>query len=122
MIVRSINSANKVICPDGQFVSNRFLTEKDGVGFTITKTIVEKGVNKIWFYKNHLEACYCIKGKGVLIDIETGNKFEIKRDVMYALNFHEKHQLHVSQKMILICIFNPPLKGNEIHNKDGIYE
>lgn len=122
MIVRNIKNSKKVKCPQGQFISNRYLLKNDGMGYTMTRTVIKKGLNKVWFYKNHFESCYCIKGHGFLIDLESGQKHEIKKHTMYALNKHERHQLLVLETMILICVFNPPLNGNEIHGKDGSYE
>ena len=43
-------------------VSNRILLASDGVGFTLTKTVIEPGVRAFQHYKNHHEACYCLSG------------------------------------------------------------
>jgi len=111
-----------VNCPFGDFVSNRFLLEQDGMGFTFTKTIIPKN-NKtnFWHYKNHLEACYCISGNATLINLENDEKHKITKDVLYVLNNNEKHRLITHEDTVLLCVFNPPLKGNEVHNKDGVY-
>jgi L-ectoine synthase len=41
--------------------------------------------------------------------------------MLYALNGHERHHLRCSEEMRLICVFNPPLSGKEVHDKDGAY-
>lgn len=111
-----------VECPHKDFVSNRFLLANDNMGYTITKTVLPKNNNtQIWHYKNHLESCYCIKGKGILINLETNEKHIIKKDVLYVLDKHEKHRLIIEKDMELICVFNPPLTGKELHKKDGSY-
>lgn len=102
-------------------VSYRALLEKDNMGFSVMKTVIPKGGPHHWHYINHLEACYCIKGKGELIDLKTGIKHLITPDVVYVLNDHDDHTFEALEDTVLISIFNPPLKGQEKHNKDGVY-
>jgi L-ectoine synthase len=40
---------------------------------------------------------------------------------MYALNGHEKHYLRARTQMRMVCVFNPPLTGKEVHDDDGVY-
>ena len=113
----------QVYCPKGDFVSNRFLLESDGMGYTITKTIIKKGASAIWHYKNHLESCYCIEGFGIVRAIDDGKEWkEIEKDTMYVLDKHDKHEFFAIEETHLICVFNPPLKGKEVHNENGVYE
>lgn len=113
----------EVECPKGGFTSIRMLVKKDGMGFGMTRTTVHPTEDfQLWHYKNHLEACYCIKGKGVLKDSH-GRKHDIKPGVLYALDNHDKHWFKaVGGSCILICVFNPPLIGREVHGEDGSYE
>jgi L-ectoine synthase len=126
MIVRDlkyIRESGKVVkCPKGGFISNRFLLEKDGMGFSMTKTVIPVSGRQHWHYKNHLEACYCIKGKGILINLESGKDYDIIPDTMYALNNNDDHIFEAIEETVLICVFNPPLKGKEVHQKDGSYK
>jgi L-ectoine synthase len=102
-------------------VSMRAVLKKDNVGFSINKTIIPKGGPHHWHYPHHQEACYCISGKGILTDLKTGNKHLISPDVIYVLDNHDDHTFEALEDVVLISIFNPPLKGNETHNKEGIY-
>lgn len=102
--------------------SYRALLKKDGMGFGIHKTVIPTGGPYNWHYKNHLEACYCIKGKGVLTDLATGIKTMITPDVIYALNNNDNHTFEALEDTILISVFNPPVNGNEVHKEDGSYE
>lgn len=111
----------EIHCPKGGFVSSRFLLESDGMGFTLTHTFIPKGMPQTWHYKNHLEACYCISGEAVLGNMETGEKFKIEPGTMYALDKHDKHLFMALEDTCLICVFNPPLKGEEVHGEDGSY-
>lgn len=112
----------EVKCPKGGFVSRRMLLESDGMGYTITHTTIKKGIRQFWHYKNHLESCYCIKGLAHLKDLDSGKEYVISPGVMYVLDKHDKHEFYADIETELICVFNPPLIGAEIHNEDGSYD
>lgn len=114
-------TARQVECPNGGFTSFRFLLEKDGMGFSMTKTVIPAGRTETWHYKNHLEACYCISGKAILIDNETKEYYSIQPDTMYALDKNDSHTFMSIEETVLICVFNPPLTGLEVHREDGSY-
>jgi len=103
-------------------ISFRALIEKDGMGFTVCKTVIPKGNPNHWHYPNHLEACYCIKGKGVITDLINGISTLITPDVMYVLDKHDDHTFEALEDTILISIFNPPLTGKETHDENGQYK
>ena len=46
---------------------------------------------------------------------------KIDKDVMYALNKHDNHLFRATEECVLICVFNPPLTGNEVHKEDNSY-
>ena len=104
------------------FKSIRPILKKDGMGFSVHKTIIPKGGPYHWHYENHLEACYCIKGTGILTDLKTGVCHHITRDVIYALNNHDDHTFEAIEDVILISIFNPAINNTEIHDKKGSYQ
>jgi L-ectoine synthase len=68
-------------------------------------------------YRNHLEACYCIAGEGEVEDME-GKVYPIRKGDIYVLDEHDKHYLRGGhdQDLVLVSVFNPPLKGTERHN------
>jgi quercetin dioxygenase-like cupin family protein len=102
------------------FVSNRLLLESDNVGFTMTKTVIEPG-KYFWHYKNHLESCFCVSGKAKLINANSHEAYEIVPDVSYTLDKHDPHYFEAEEETTLICVFNPPLTGKELHDEDGAY-
>lgn len=102
-------------------VSNRILLKKDGMGFGMTKTIIEPGKKVFQHYKNHLESCYCVSGRATLTNAITGEEFEITPDVTYVLDKNDPHWFEAHQQTVLICVFNPPLSGQETHQADGSY-
>lgn len=125
MIVRTleeiIGSENDIAAETGTWASRRMLLKKDGMGFSFHDTTIFAGTTTLIWYKNHLEAVYCVGGEGELEVIGTGEIFKIKDGTMYALNGHEKHYLRAFSDMRMVCVFNPPLTGKEVHNEDGVY-
>lgn len=113
------NTERDVAWGNGQ--SRRFLLARDGMGYTLTDTIVAAGTESLLQYRNHLETCYCIEGEGEVEDMD-GNIHPIVPGTMYALNEHDKHYLRAHTTMRLICVFAPALSGAEAHdpaNPDG---
>lgn len=111
-----------VKCPNGGFISHRILLHEDNMGYTMTKTVVPPNGKQLWHYKNHLESCYCVSGRGVITDKKTGKEYQIEPDTTYVLDHNDPHYFEAIEETVLICIFNPPLVGNEVHNEDGVYE
>lgn len=101
--------------------SIRPVLEKDGMGFSVHKTMIRKGIIAKWHYKNHLESCYCISGKGILTSLDTGESHVITPDIIYSLDKNDNHTFEAITDVVLISIFNPPVKGTETHKKDGSY-
>ena len=102
-------------------VSNRIVLAEDNMGFTMTKTVIEPGKQVFQHYKNHLESCYCVSGYAVLINAITGEHHQITPDTTYVLDKHDPHYFEAKETTVLICVFNPPLTGKEIHREDGSY-
>lgn len=104
----------------GNGTSHRMLTEQDGMGFTVCHTVVKAGSQSLLEYRNHLEACYCIAGEGEVEDMR-GNVFPIKPGDIYVLDEHDRHYLRggATTDLILVSVFNPPLKGTERHRLTG---
>lgn len=110
-----------VNCPNGGFTSNRILLASDGMGYAMTKTVIPPNGKQFWHYKNHLESCYCISGKGILTNEATGEEFAIEPDTTYVLENHDAHWFEAIDEVTLVCVFNPPLTGKEVHQADGSY-
>ena len=103
------------------WTSRRFLLKSDGMGFSMHDTIIKPGTETFIWYANHLEAVYCIEGTGEIELIDSGEIYPIEAGTLYALNGNEKHYLRAHSQMRMVCVFNPPLTGQEVHDKDGIY-
>lgn len=98
----------------GNGTSRRLLVAKHGRGFTLTDTYVRPGTETLLRYDNHLEACYCVEGSGqVATEAET---YDLVPGSLYAPEKGEVHRLLAGDEGLrLICVFNPPLTGDETH-------
>lgn len=103
------------------WTSYRLLLRRDGMGFSMHETVVRAGTETSMCYKNHLEAVYCVEGEGELQDLETGAVYSISPGTLYALDGHERHALRAWKDLRLVCVFNPPCTGREVHGPDGAY-
>jgi L-ectoine synthase len=103
------------------FVSRRFLLADDRVGFSFHDTILYAGTTTTMWYRHHVEAVYCIEGEGELEDLTDGTVHRIEPGTLYTLNGHERHVLRADTDLRMICVFDPPLTGGELHDDDGAY-
>ena len=99
--------------------SMRLLHKEDGMGVTLTDSILEEGFEMTLWQKNHLEACYCLEGEGTVEELDTGKIHEIRPGTLYAMNDHDRHRIRVTKRMRLVCTFFPALTGREKHDADG---
>lgn len=123
MIVRDIKDlkgTEREVKGEG-WTSTRLLLKKDGMGFSLHETVVPKDAELHLHYKNHLEAVYCIEGTGKITSLEDGKEYDIKPGVIYALDKHDKHILKGITNLRFVCVFNPPVTGEEKHDATGSY-
>ena len=91
------------------------------MGFSLHDTTIFAGTRTRIHYKHHVEAVYCIEGSGQIELVDDDQVIPVAAGTMYALNQHEKHDLVAHSDMRIICVFNPPLSGLEVHREDGSY-
>ncbi len=101
--------------------SRRLLLAKDGMGFSLHDTLIHPGVDLNLCYENHLEAVYCIEGDGEIRVLPDGPTYPIVPGTVYALDQHDHHVLRATTTMRMVCVFNPPVTGNEVHDENGAY-
>ncbi len=125
MILRSIDNIRgterEVFAENKNWVSRRLLLKNDGMGFSFHETIIFAGTQTHIWYKHHLEAVYCVEGKGEVETLADGKIYKIIPGTMYALNNHDEHYLRAEEDMRLLCVFNPAVTGKEVHLEDGSY-
>ncbi|WHI53315.1 ectoine synthase [Microbulbifer sp. MLAF003] len=126
MIVRNLQEAKKsgrrVVSPDNNWESTRLLLKDDEMGFSFHITTIYADADFQMHYQNHLEAVYCISGRGEVETLEDGKKHPIEPGTIYILDKHDRHILRAFEEMTMACVFNPPLNGKEVHNAEGAYE
>ncbi|HOO70989.1 MAG TPA: ectoine synthase [Spirochaetota bacterium] len=110
-----------VLDPGGNWKSQRMLLKNDGMGFSFNITTIFAGTETRIWYKNHVEAVYCIFGEGEVETLSDGKIYRISPGALYALDGNEEHLLRARTELRLACVFNPPLRGDEVHDKDGSY-
>lgn len=123
MIVRSLDS---IVGTDRDvrsttWAARRLLLAQDGMGFSLHDTIIGAGTETAMWYKHHLEAVYCIAGEGSVEDVATGEVHQIVPGTLYALDKHDRHVLRARTELRLVCAFNPPCTGVEVHDEEGAY-
>lgn len=123
MIVRHLNdmAGTEFDVDTKTWSSKRLLVKNDGVGFSLHDTTIKAGTETEIWYQHHVEAVYCIQGEGEIEVLETGVIYPITAGTLYVLNGHEKHLLRGKSEMRMICVFNPPTTGREVHDAQGTY-
>lgn len=123
MIVRTLDEVKgtdrEVRAPT--WTSRRLLLAKDGMGFSMHDTILHAGTRTEMCYLHHLEAVYCIEGEGEIQTLPDGPTTAIRPGTLYALDGHERHEVRARSDLRMVCVFNPPVTGAEVHGEDGAY-
>lgn len=123
MIVRTLDecrNGDRLVSSE-TWDSTRMLLRDDKMGFSFHITRIFAGTETHIHYKNHLESVYCIRGQGEVETLANGRIYTIKPGTVYILDQHDEHLLRASEELELACVFNPPLSGKEVHDKDGVY-
>jgi len=116
-----IGSERDVHAENGNWNSRRLLLKADGMGFSLHDTLIHAGTETLIHYQNHLEAVYCIEGEGEVETTDDGKIHPISAGTVYALDKHDRHLLRARKTMRMICVFNPAITGNEVHDQNGVY-
>lgn len=123
MIVRNLHEEKEGprLVESNGWNSVRLLLKDDGMGFSFHITTIHEGAELPMHYRHHLESVYCVSGEGSVENRATGERFEIGPGVMYALDKNDPHILRARTEMVMACVFNPPLRGLEVHDENGVY-
>jgi len=123
MIVRTLQEAEAGPrrVATGNWESIRLSLKDDGMGFSFHITTIYPGTETPIWYRHHLETVYCMEGEGEVETVDDGKVYPIRPGTVYILDKHDRHLLRARTEMKLACVFNPPLHGREVHDKDGVY-
>jgi L-ectoine synthase len=123
MIVRTLGEVEgterDVSAPNWR--SRRLLLAGDGMGFSLHDTILHAGTETEMCYLHHVEAVYCIAGEGEVQVLPDGPAWPIAPGTLYGLDGHERHVLRAKTELRMVCVFNPPVTGREVHAENGAY-
>ena len=50
-----------------------------------------------------------------------GPTYAIAPGTLYVLDGHERHRLRAKSELRMVCVFDPPVTGREVHGPDGAY-
>lgn len=125
MIVRTteeITGTDRDVENEGKtWRSKRIVLADDRVGFSFHETTIPAGTHNEFHYANHIEAVWLIEGKGTLRDLDNDTEYPLGPGSMYLLDGNERHQVICEEQMRMLCVFNPPVTGREVHDENGIY-
>lgn len=93
--------------------SRRLLLASEERPYSVHQTTVAAGSRLRFCYRHHSETVYCLRGVATLINLEDGQRYNIEPGALYSMNIGEDHQLEVTEECVFICIFDPPLQGQE---------
>jgi L-ectoine synthase len=114
-------AGHEVSVAQGNVAATRFLTKRDGVGFSFSAVTVQAGTAVTLWYKNHWEANYVLSGLGELEELATGRRWPLEAEVLYVVGPEDRHVVRAIQDLRIVSVFNPPIEGTETHDADGSY-
>jgi L-ectoine synthase len=101
--------------------SKRIILAGDGVGFSFHETTIDASSVSEFHYQHHVEAVWVVEGRGTLTNHQTGEVHPLEPGTMYLLDGHEKHRVTCTEQLRMLCVFNPPVTGKEVHDETGAY-
>lgn len=101
--------------------SKRIVLAKEKVGFSVHETTLYAGTVSRFWYANHIEAVFVVAGEGEITDLGTSETHQLAPGSLYLLNDHDKHEVRPRTEMRVVCVFNPPVTGREVHDENGVY-
>ena len=101
--------------------SLRLVLADDRAGFSLHETVLYAGTTTSMWYRDHVEAVFCVSGRGTLEDLDNEATHPLGPGTMYLLDGHEHHRVHALTDVRTVCVFTPPWTGREVHDADGAY-
>ncbi len=122
MIIRALDDITDTeldVRGDG-WRARRLFVRDDGLGFSLSETLVDSDTPMQLWYKHHQEACFVIEGAAEITERDTGAVHRIGPGDAYAPQ-QDRHTIRVLEPLRLVCVFSPALTGHETHDADGSY-
>jgi L-ectoine synthase len=116
MIIRSvtdvIGTARDVHGPGWK--SRRVVLAGEGPDYSVHETTLDAGVRLSFEYQHHRETVYCVAGEGTIEDAHAGRVVRLAAGGLYSAGIGEDHVITADTELKLVCIFSPPLTGDEV--------
>lgn len=116
MLFRTVNEligSDKEYVGEG-FKSRRLVTKDDGLPVSVHETTVAADMELRFSYERNSETVYCIQGSAKLENLATGEVHTITPGALYSVGIGEEHCLTTVSLTRFLCIFDPPLAGDEL--------
>jgi L-ectoine synthase len=94
--------------------SRRLVLAEDGAPYSLHETTLDPGITLEFTYRSHRETVYCVSGDGVIEDLRKGRAVEFGPGSLYSAGIGEAHRITTRTQMVLVCVFSPPLAGDEV--------
>jgi len=93
--------------------TTRLLLAQDAAPVSLTDITLEPDVEDVYGYPDRTEIAYCISGAAVVVDLDTGTRQDIRPGVLWVAPPGARFTFVASEPTRLICVFDPPLQGEE---------
>lgn len=112
-------AGRELVAANGQARTIRMLTTADDIGFGLSDVRFSANAEATLWYKHHWEANHILSGTGQVTDLTTGESWKLQPGMAYNVGPRDRHTVRAQSDLHLISIFNPPLRGDEQHDKEG---
>ncbi len=93
--------------------TTRLLLAEDALSVGLTDVTLEPGIEDLYGYPDRTEIAYCISGRAVVVDISTGQRKDVTGGTLWVAPPGSRFTFCASEPTRLICVFDPPLVGDE---------
>jgi L-ectoine synthase len=93
--------------------SRRLILAGDGLKYSVHETMIEPNLELRFEYRSHRETVYCVEGEATIENVSTRETSPFRPGCLYSAGIGEEHVVRTQTQMKLLCIFDPPLFGQE---------
>jgi L-ectoine synthase len=93
--------------------TTRLLLAHDPAPVSLTDITLEPGIKDTYGYPDRTEIAYCISGAASVVDLDSGTQQTIRPGVLWVAPAGSRFTFVASEPTRLICVFDPPLEGDE---------
>jgi len=110
--VKDILGTDRDVVGNG-WQSRRLILAGDGLKYSVHETTIAANATLRFKYANHRETVYCIEGEGTVQNLATGEVHSLHPGCIYSAGIGDDHIVKTATEMKLLCMFDPPLVGQE---------